>query len=43
MYIYDFYVFLGLNAAKGETETLKTSVTTLKKKIENMFKVSIWN
>ena len=31
MYIYHTYVFSGLNAAKGEIETLKTSVNTLER------------
>ena len=31
MCIYNTYVFSGLNAAKGEIGTLKTSVNTLKK------------
>ena len=31
MHIYPTYVFLGLNAAKGEIGTLKRSVNTLEK------------
>ena len=31
MCICDFYVFSGLNAAKGEIEALKTSVNTLER------------
>ena len=31
MRIYDTYLFSGLDAAKGEIETLKTSVNTLER------------
>ena len=31
MRVYDTYVFSGLNAAKGEIGTLKTSVNTLER------------